>query len=110
MFKNRRKDHPISIKEYAGQIDLLDVIEVNKMKMANDRAVVSENNFIRKAYQYDLFLQVVLTTVNGVTLMDNHDTTTNLGGAAIDESKGSAILKRNETPIANMFFKFCHRE
>lgn len=40
----------MSIKEYAGQIDLLDVIEVNKMKMANDRAVVSENNFIRKAY------------------------------------------------------------
>lgn len=85
------------------------MIEVNKMKMANDRAVVSENNFIRKAYQYDLFLQVVLTTVNGVTLIDSNDANAP-GGATIDESKNSAILKRNETPIANMFFKFCHRD
>ena len=45
-----------------------------------------------------------------MTLIDNHDANANLGGATIDESKNSAILKRNETPIANMFFKFCHRD
>ena len=56
------------IQEYAGVIDFLDIIEVNKMNLVNEKAVVSENSFIRESYKYNLFLQIVLTTVNGVTL------------------------------------------
>ena len=47
----------------------MDVIEVNKMNLVNEKAIVSENAFIREAYKFDLFLQIVLTAVNGVTLM-----------------------------------------
>ena len=50
----------------------MDVIEVNKMNLANEKAIVSDNNFIREAYKYNYFLQVVLTAVNGVTLKKNN--------------------------------------
>jgi hypothetical protein len=56
------------LEEYAGIIDYLDIIEVNKMNLVNEKAIVSENSFIREAYKFNLFLQIVLTTVNGVTL------------------------------------------
>jgi len=46
----------------------MDVIEVNKMSLVNEKAIVSENNFVKEAYKYNYFLQVVLTAVNGVTL------------------------------------------
>ncbi len=49
----------------------MDVIEINKMNLANEKAIVSDNNFIREAYKYNYFLQIVLTAVNGVTLKKN---------------------------------------
>ena len=42
------------------------------MNLVNEKAIVSENAFIREAYKYNLFLQVVLTAVNGVTLESQH--------------------------------------
>lgn len=49
-------DHQIKISDYGGQIDFMDVIEVNKMSLANEQAIVSENNFVREAYKYNFFL------------------------------------------------------
>ena len=49
-------DDQIKIGDYGGQIDFLDVIEVNKMKLVNEKAIVSENNFIREQYKYNYFL------------------------------------------------------
>jgi hypothetical protein len=44
------------LEEYAGIIDYLDIIEVNKMNLVNEKAVVSDNSFIREAYKFNLFL------------------------------------------------------
>ena len=63
-----QNDHQIKISDYGGQIDFMDVIEVNKMNLVNEKAIVSENNFVKEAYKYNYFLQIVLTAVNGVTL------------------------------------------
>ena len=44
------------LEEYAGIIDYLDIIEVNKMNLVNEKAIVSENSFLREAYKFNLFL------------------------------------------------------
>lgn len=65
------------LKQYEAVIDYLDVIEVNKMNLVNEKAVMSENPFIRDAYKFEIFVQMVLTAVNGVTLKrhesNNHE-------------------------------------
>ena len=40
------------LKQYEAIIDYLDIVESNKMNLANEQAVVSENNYIREAYQF----------------------------------------------------------
>ena len=45
----------------------MDIIEVNKMNLVNEKAIVSDNAFIRDAYKFNLFIQIILTAVNGVT-------------------------------------------
>lgn len=87
-------------------MDYLDVIEVNKMKLVNDKAILSTNSFVRESYQMNVFLQVVLTTINGVTLKATRKDTDKLDGALLSEN--SEIMIRNEIPIANIYFKFCH--
>lgn len=48
--------------------------------------------------------------MNGVTLKQNKKQDGNLEGAEIDEEKDLAIKKRNEIPIANIYFKFSHQD
>ena len=95
----------IKVEDYRGVIDYMDIIEVNKMNLVNEKAILSENAFIREAYRFNLFLQVVLTAVNGVTLRSNDKRGQNVDnvGAHIDEENGSAIVKRNTMPIANIY-------
>ena len=69
------------------------------MNLVNEKAVTSEDSFIRDKYKFDIFLQVVLTTVNGVTL----------GQGAQISDKDNSIIKRNDVPIANIYFKFQHK-
>lgn len=59
----------------------MDIIEVNKMNLVNEKAIVSDNNFIKDAYKYNFFLQIVLTAVNGVTLKRNSGSGAVLSGA-----------------------------
>lgn len=106
-------EHQIKIGDYGGQIDFMDVIEVNKMSLANEQAIVSENNFVREAYKYNYFLQIVLTAVNGVTLKRNLNKSAggaegDQGTAAILSGPDSAIVQRNDIPIANVYFKVSH--
>ena len=53
------------IENCTARIDYLDVNEVNKMPLVNEKAVMSENAHIRDQYRNNIFLQVVLGTVNG---------------------------------------------
>ena len=76
------------------------------MQLVNEHAILSTNNFVKEAYKFNLFFQVVLTTVNGVTLKQSNGNQ----GALINEKKDNEILKRNEIPIANIYFKFCHHD
>jgi hypothetical protein len=34
----------------------MDIIEVNKMNLVNEKAIVCENNFVKEAYKYNYFL------------------------------------------------------
>lgn len=51
-----------------------------------------ENNFIKKAYKYDYFIQIDLHTVNGLTLRNSQE-------------EGIRLNKKGKTPIANIFFR-----
>jgi hypothetical protein len=48
--------------------------------------------------------------VNGITLRQSAAEEKSPSGAIIDESAENEIIKRNEVPIANVFFKFCHTD
>lgn len=78
------------------------------MNLVNEKAATSDNEFIRNNYKYDLFLQLVLSTVNGVTLGADSQGDSKVQGAAIADD--NSIVERNETPIANMYVKVCHRD
>ena len=88
----------------------MDVIEVNKMNLVNEKAIVSENNFVKEAYKYNYFLQIVLTAVNGVTLkrqMQMGQKSDHTSGAIL-EGPDSAIVMRNDVPIANIYLNLSH--
>ena len=76
------------------------------MQLVNDKAILSTNLFVRESYKMNLFLQIVLTTINGVTLKATRKDTDKLDGALLSDK--SEIMIRNETPIANIYFKFAH--
>mmetsp|Transcript_1973 Transcript_1973/g.3465 ORF Transcript_1973/g.3465 Transcript_1973/m.3465 type:complete len:227 (-) Transcript_1973:859-1539(-) len=95
------------LQKFEAVIDYLDIIEANKMNLVNENAVVSENTFIREAYKFDIFIQVVLTAVNGVTLKADHEN--QMEGAQLSDSNEAEILRRNSVPIANMYFKMAHK-
>jgi hypothetical protein len=76
------------------------------MSLINENACTSDNAFIQENYKYDIFLQVMLTAVNGVTLIQPKDDPSI--GAIIDESADNSIIRRNNTPIANLYMKFEH--
>lgn len=48
--------------------DYQDIISIELIKLVNEKAIQSENNYIKKAYKYDYLLQINLSTVNGLTL------------------------------------------
>lgn len=103
-------EHQIKISDYSGQIDFMDVIEVNKMNLVNEKAIMSDNNFVKEAYKFNYFLQIVLTAVNGVTLKKNTDVGANSSAnpGAVLNGPDSAIVTRNDMPIANIYFKVSH--
>ena len=49
-------------------VDYNDVTDCETLKLINENAIMVENNFIKKAYKYDFFIQIDLNTVNGLTL------------------------------------------
>ena len=65
------------------------------MKLVNEYAVSIPNNYLKNAYKFDYFVQVDLSTVNGLTLRLNKDL-----------PPKSKELK----PIANLFLKFHHKD
>jgi hypothetical protein len=46
----------VKISDYGSTIDFLDIAEVNKLPLINEKAVISENAFIAEAYKFDWFL------------------------------------------------------
>ena len=101
----------VKIDDYRGVIDFMDVIEINKMNLVNEKAIVSDNAFIRDAYKFNLFIQIILTAVNGVTFCQSSSgQESDQQGAIIDEQNKNALIKRNEMPIANIYIKFCHKD
>lgn len=76
------------------------------MKLINEKAIMSENKFIKDEYRFDQFLQIVLTSVNGLTLKKDDSHPNGKSGAILDQN--ASIIKRNELPIANLYLKFSH--
>ena len=56
MINHDEADVDAQLDEYAGVIDYLDIIEVNKMNLVNEKAIVSDDSFIREAFKFNLFL------------------------------------------------------
>ena len=46
----------VELDDFQGTIDYLDIIEINKMQLVNETAILSQNSFIKEAYKYDWFL------------------------------------------------------
>jgi hypothetical protein len=62
--------------------------------LVNEAAVMVENNFIKKAYKYDYFIQIDLSAVNGLSLKSH-----------LDGDQKITNLNRKKMPIANIFFR-----
>lgn len=105
---SRSEKSNYAIEDFTCTMDYLDMVEVQQLQLINEKAIVSQNDFIRDAYKFDTFLQVGLSTINGITLLKEPGTDNQ--GAVIDKKKESALLERNELPIANIFFKIHHLE
>lgn len=93
--------------DYKCHIQYLDIQESIVMTLVNEEACMSPNTFIQQNYKNDIFLQILLSSVNGITLKQQGKSTE---GAIIDENNENEIIKRNDVPIANVFFKFCHMD
>mgnify|MGYP001806576902 CR=1 FL=1 len=76
---------------FRAQFDYQDIDTVELIKLINEKALQTDNNYIKKAYKYEYLLQINLTTVNGLTLKKE------------DESLPRQI-------IANIFMKVRFRE
>jgi hypothetical protein len=50
-------------------IDYLDVVESNQLKMPNDIAASDENRLNRELYQFNILYQIVVSCVNGLTVI-----------------------------------------
>lgn len=46
----------VKIADFGSTIDYLDISEINKLPLINEKAAVSDNAFISEAYKYDMFL------------------------------------------------------
>ena len=80
---------------FQASIDYKDVCEVNILKLVNEAAIQVESARVRECYQYDYFIQVDLAAVNGLTLKN----------LLLGTPERKADLKT----IANVFFRFSHR-
>ena len=52
----RLEDKNIKAEDFKGVIDFMDILEVNKMNLVNEKAIISDNAFIRDAYKFNLFI------------------------------------------------------
>eukprot|EP00347_Sterkiella_histriomuscorum_P023518 403334335 len=92
---NEVKDEDIisdkeQIMQFVAYFDYQDIFSADIIKLISEKALQTDNNYIKKAYKYDYIIQINLSTVNGLTLKsDNQDS-------------------REKRPIANIFIKFQH--
>lgn len=92
-----------SLSEYQCHIDFKDVHGFNPLPLINEKAILSENTFVAKEYKFDIFIQCVLTAVNGITLVSGKSEE----GAKLDNL---SIVERSPVPIANIYFKLAHTD
>ena len=90
-------------------MDYLDLSEANELKFVNETAITHTNAFIRDTYKFNFYLQIVLSTVNGLSIIKAAKDSDKDKCAVLDEQTG-AIIKRSEIPIANIFFQLVHTD
>ena len=54
---------------FRAQFDYQDIDSLEVIKLINEKALQTDNNYIKKAYKYEYLVQINLTTVNGLTLV-----------------------------------------
>ena len=54
---------------FRAQFDYQDIDSLEVIKLINEKALQTDNNYIKKAYKYEYLVQINLTTVNGLTLI-----------------------------------------
>lgn len=53
---------------FRAHFDYQDIESLEMIKLINEKALQTENNYIKKAYKYEYLIQINLSTVNGLTL------------------------------------------
>lgn len=48
--------------------DYRDIASADILKLVSEKALQSDNNFIKNAYKYDYLLQINMTTINGLKM------------------------------------------
>lgn len=81
-----RENSEVKVSDYGSMIDYFDICEFSKLPLVNEKAILSENSFIQEEYKYDLFIQIILTAVNGVTYAQKNFEDNKIVGALIDNS------------------------
>lgn len=56
------------MKTYQCYFDYNDILNIEIIKLINEEALLSQNEYIKNAYKHDFLLQINLKTVNGLTL------------------------------------------
>ena len=61
------------MNDFEAFFDYNDINNIDQLKIMSDNAALTENEFIKSAYQYDFIIQINLTAVNGVALKNGKD-------------------------------------
>jgi hypothetical protein len=79
------------LSDYRCIVHFLDIQEINLMPLINETACLSTNKFIKENYKDDIFIQILLGSVNGISLRQGNRKDGELG-AVIDEEDGNKII------------------
>lgn len=84
-------------------IDYLDIVSVSRLQIPNEEAIFRDDAYYRKNYTYNYIIQVELSAVNGLSIVNPPKGELKEKGAEVDHDKG--IIQRSNVSIVNIFFK-----
>eukprot|EP00347_Sterkiella_histriomuscorum_P021924 403332297 len=88
---------PDMLSSFQTFVDYQDIINIDLLKIINEKVLSIDNEFVQSAYQYEYLIQFNMSSLNGMTLRSSKDFFHQSG------------LRKSLQPVANIFIKFSHR-